>query len=305
MRFRWQNWMAALVMVAACVAVGGGVVWYRSRSLPSLAERMERLPAGANVLYLDLATMRRTGLLALLSGQNVTEDADYTAFVASTGFDYRADLDSVLIGWAGADVYILATGRFDWKAIQEHSARSGGKCWNGVCRMPGSMPQRMVSFAPLSNGMVGMAVSMDEWAVVKLQNKAPNRLTAPDAVVWAGGVGRNWRESESLPAGTRLFAKALGEAEVVTLGLHGGVGGAEVRLRAECLSESAAGGLESQLRGVTGVFRKYLENVQQKPNPEDLSGILTSGTFSREGAVVTGRWSVQRPFLEKLLSGQL
>ena len=59
------------------------------------------------------------------------------------------------------------------------------------------------------------------------------------------------------------------------------------------------------MRGVTGVFRKYLENVQQKPNPEDLSGILTSGTFSREGAVVTGRWSVQRPFLEKLLSGQL
>ncbi|MCA2969351.1 MAG: hypothetical protein INH43_12615 [Acidobacteriaceae bacterium] len=305
MRFRWQNWMAAFILVAACVGVGGGVVWYRSRLLPTLAERMERLPAGASALYLDLASMRQTGLLALLSGQNVTEDPDYTAFVASTGFDYRADLDSALIGWAGADVYILATGRFDWKAIQAHTVRSGGRCWNGVCRMRASTPSRMVSFAPLTNGMIGMAVSTDEWAVVKLQNKAPNRLAAPDAVVWAGGLGRNWRESESLPAGTRLFAKALGEAEVVTLGLHAGTAGAEVRLRAECANESAAGGVESQLRGVTEVFRKYLENVQQRPNPEDLSGILTSGTFAREGTVVTGRWPVQRPFLEKLLSGQL
>jgi hypothetical protein len=243
--------------------------------------------------------------LALLSGQNVTEDADYQAFVASTGFDYRADLDSALVGFANSEVFIVATGRFDWKAIQEHTRRSGGTCRNGICRLPAATPRRVVSFVPLHNSMIGMAVSSDEWAVSKLQDKVPNQLPVPDAPVWAGALGEALRRNESLPAGTKLFVKALGDAKVATLGLHAGQNGAELRLRAECATEREAGGLESQLRGVTDVFRKYLENVNQQPNPADLSGILTSGTFSREGAVVTGRWSVSRSFLEKLLSGQL
>lgn len=305
MRFRWHNWTAAILVVVACVAIAGGLVWNRSRKVPSLADRMNRLPAGTSAVYLDFESLRKSGLMALLSGQNVTEDADYRAFVASTGFDYRADLDSALVGFANSEVFIVATGRFDWKAIQAHTKRSNGICRNGVCRMPATTPKRVVSFTPLHNSMIGMAVSTNDWAVLKLQDNIPNLLPPPDAPVWAGGFGEALRNNESLPAGTKLFVKALGDAKVVTLGLQSSGDGAELRLRAECATEGAAGGLESQLRGVTEVFRKYLENVQQKPNSSDLSGILTSGTFAREGSVVTGRWAVQRGFLEKLLSGQL
>lgn len=305
MGFRWHNWMAAILVVAACVGIGGGLVWYRSRLIPPLSERMSRLPAGGTVIQLDLESMRRSGLFALLSGGNVTEDPDYRSFVAATGFNYREDLDSVLLGFAGADVFVVATGRFDWKAIQTHTERSGGKCWNGVCRLPASTSPRVISFTPFTRGMIGMAVSSDEWAVVRLQNRTPSPLALPDAPVWVGGVGRTWSESASLPAGTKLFAKALEEAQVVTLGLHLGGTGAELRLRADCGTETAAAGVENQLRGVTGVFRKYLENVQQKPNPADLSGILTTGTFSRQGLVVTGRWPLERAFLVNLLGGQL
>jgi hypothetical protein len=305
MRFRWHNWTAALLVVVACAAIAGGLVWNRSRKMPGLAERMNRLPAGTSAIYIDLESLRSNGLLTLVSGQNVTEDEDYRAFVASTGFDYRADLDSALVGFANSEVFIVATGRFDWKAIQEHTKRASGVCRNGVCRMPATTPKRFVSFVPLHNSMIGMAVSADDWAVTKLQDKIPNPLSPPDAPVWAGASGESLRGNESLPAGTRLFVKALGDAKVATLGLHTAGEGAELRLRAECATDGAAAGLESQLRGVTEVFRKYLENVQQKPNPSDLSGILTSGTFVREGAVVTGRWAVNRGFLEKLLSGQL
>lgn len=305
MRFRWYNWTAALLVVVACVAIAGGLVWYRSRKVPSLAERMNRLPVGTSAVYLDLQSLRESGLMTLLSGQNVTEDADYRAFVTSTGFDYRADLDSALIGFANAEVFIVATGRFDWKAIQAHTKRSNGICRNGVCRMPATTPMRTVSFIPLHNSMIGMAVSTDEWAVLRMQDNVPNLLPPPDAPVWTGGFGEALRKNESLPAGTKLFVTALGDAKVVTLGLHAAGEIAELRLRAECATDRAASGLESQLRGVTEVFRKYLDNVQQKPNPADLSGVLTSGTFARDGAVVTGRWTVNRPFLEKLLSGQL
>jgi hypothetical protein len=305
MRFRWHNWTAALLVVAACAAIAGGLIWNRSRKVPALAERMHRLPAGTAAVYIDLESLRTAGLLTLLSGQNVTEDADYQAFVKSTGFDYRSDLDSALIGFLNSEVYIVATGRFDWKAIQEHTKRSNGVCHNGICRLPASTPQRTVSFVPLHNGMIGMAVSSYEWAVVKMQDKLPNPLPPPDAPVWAGAFGDFLRTNESLPAGTKLFVKALGEAKVVTLGLHDANDGAELRLRAECANESTASGLANQLNGVTDVFRKYLDNVEQKPNPADLSGVLTSGKFAREGTVVTGRWAVNRSFLEKLLSGQL
>jgi len=305
MRFRWHNWTAALLVVAACAVIAGGMVWNRSRKVPSLQERMDRLPAGTSAVYLDLASLRASGLLALVSGQNVTQDEDYRAFVASTGFDYRTDLDSALVGFAKSEVFIVATGRFDWKAIQQHTKRSNGVCRNGVCRMPATTPKRVVSFVPFHSSMIGMAISGDEWAVLKLQDKIPNLLPPPDAAVWAGAFGEALRDNESLPSGTKLFVKALGDAKVATLGLHTASDGAALRLRAECATDGAAMGLESQLRGVTEVFRKYLENVQQKPNPSDLSGILTSGTFVREGTVVTGSWSVNREFLEKLLSGQL
>ncbi|MFZ4768509.1 MAG: hypothetical protein ACOYMN_26480, partial [Roseimicrobium sp.] len=72
--------MAAILVVAACVGIGGGLVWYRSRLIPPLSERMKRLPAGGTVIQLDLASMRQTGLFALLSGGNVTEDPDYRSF---------------------------------------------------------------------------------------------------------------------------------------------------------------------------------------------------------------------------------
>lgn len=305
MRFRWHNWTAALLVVAACAAIAGGLIWNRSRNVPDLSERMNRLPAGTSAVYLDLASLRQSGLLALLSGQSVTEDDDYLAFVASTGFDYLTDLDSALVGFSNSDVFILATGRFDWRAIQEHTKRSGGVCRNGVCRMPASTPKRAISFVPLHSTMIGMAVSNDEWAVLKLHEKIPNLLPPPDAPVWAGAFGEALRANESMPSGTKLFVKALGDAKLATLGLHVTSQGAELRLRAECATDGVAGGLESQLRGVTEVFRKYLENVQQKPNPSDLSGVLTSGTFSRVGSVVMGRWAVNRPFLQALLSGQL
>ena len=82
MRFRWHNWTAAILVVVACAAIAGGLVWNRSRKVPSLAERMNRLPAGTSAVYLDFESLRKSGLMALLSGQNVTEDAQYRAFVA-------------------------------------------------------------------------------------------------------------------------------------------------------------------------------------------------------------------------------
>jgi len=305
MRIRWQGWSIALLAVVVCVAIAGGLIWYRSRTVPPVESRLSRLPVGSTAVYLDVAALRRSGLLDLLAGQQVSEDADYRQFVSATGFDYRSDLDSALVGTLKGESFIVATGRFDWKAIKEHTTRVGGVCKNGLCRMAASTPRRFISYIPLHSTMIGMAVSGDEWAVTRLQTKNETPLPVPDAVVWIGIPGAALAEAGTLPAGTKLFAQALSAAKVVTIGLNIGADKSEIRLMASCPTETAAGGLESQLKGVTEVFRKYLENVQQKPNSADLSGVLTSGTFSLQGNVVQGRWLVGRDFLETLLGGRL
>lgn len=308
MGFRWQGWHVALLVVVACVTIAGGLVWNRSRTVPPLAERMHRLPAAStSVFYIDLAQLRSAGILDLVTGQRVSEDADYSKFVASTGFDYRNDLDSALIARMGEGSYILATGRFDWKLIKEHTLRNGGVCHNGLCRMPASTPKRFISYVPLHNTMLAMGVSTDEWAVTQLQVKDVNKtLPVPNAPMWAAVSGPALAQTEdSLPAGTRLFAKALSDSSLVQFGLHPQPSGLEARLTAESRTERAATELENQLNGVTEVFRKYLENVQQKPNPGDLSSILTSGKFTRQSTTVNGTWAIQRSFVEALLGGRL
>ncbi len=305
MRIRWQGWSVALLVIGLCVAIAGGWIWNRSRTIPPLEGRMSRLPAGSTVVYLDVASLRQSGLLEMIAGQRVTEDADYRQFVSSTGFDYRNDLDTALVGSLKGESFIVATGRFDWKAIKDHTTKVGGVCKNGLCRMAASTPRRFISYIPFHNSMIGMAVSNDEWAVTKMQSKNESPLPAPDAVVWVGLPGSALAAGDALPPGTKLFAQALSVANLITFGLHVGPDQTEIRLLADCPTDSAAGGLESQLKGVTEVFRKYLENVQQKPNPGDLSGVLTSGTFSLQGTAVKGRWVVGKEFLETLLGGRL
>ena len=304
MGIRWQGLGLVLLVIVFCVAITGGLIWNRSRLIPPLAGRMARLPAGSTVVYLDVSALRQSGLLGMIAGPQVTEDADYRQFVTSTGFDYRNDLDSALVGSLQGESFIVAIGRFDWKAIKDHTTRVGGVCKNGLCRMAASTPKRFISYIPLHHSMIGMAVSSDEWAVTKLQAKNETPLPEPDAVVWIGIPGATLAKGDALPAGTKLFAQALSAAKLVTIGLHPVAEKSEIRLVADCPTETAGGGLESQLKGVTEVFRKYLENVQQKPNPGDLSGVLTSGTFSRQGTIVTGRWVVGRDFLETLLGGR-
>jgi hypothetical protein len=45
-----------------------------------------------------------------------------------------------------------------------------------------------------------------------------------------------------------------------------------------------------------------IEREHQKPNPVDLSGVLTSGTFRSEGRRVAGTWPIERAFIENLFA---
>src|SRR6185369_10293299 len=107
----------------------------------------------------------------------------------------------------------------------------------------------------------------------------------------------------SLPTGTQIFAKSLDDAEeiVLTLGPQGK--DFQLTLNARCRNAHDAELVAAELERSTSLLRSMIEREKRTPNPRDLSGVLTSGTFAHDGVRATGRWPLVRGFIEDTLTG--
>jgi hypothetical protein len=307
-RFRLHPLFLLLFIVAICAAVIVVVSWLRSRSASKVEHLMAFLPQGDPVvLEIDVSALRRSGVLDLLAGAKVAEEPEYKAFVAGTGFDYRSDLDLILAAFQKESSYYLLRGRFDWKRITAYAAGQGGLCRNSFCRVVGSTPKRNISFFPLRPGVMALAVSTDAWAASDLMARKERKFAfqPPGDPVWLHLPASRLKDTENLPAGTRLFAKAMESADRVTLSLAAQEGRFEARLDVACRTAQDASVLSFQLEGVTRLLRSLINREKQTPNPGDLSGLLAKGSFHHQDRRVLGRWPVQREFLERLTGGSL
>ena len=294
--------VAALVLVAA--AAIGGAIWYRSRPL-SQAALVKRLPTReALVLSIDFDALRRGGILNVLESSKAAEDADYRRFVEKSGFDYRRDLDSAVVAFAPGGKYMFIKGRFDWASLHRYAREQGGSCVNAFCRMQGSQPDRQISFFRVQTGLMGLAVSTDDYAARRL-SEAPSGADPeiPSAPVWLRVPSALLRSGESLPAGTRMFARSMADAESVLVTLTPEGSRLAARLEVRCANERNAADIAAQLSRATAMLREMIEREHQKPNPADFSGVLTSGTFRSEGSRVLGYWPIERSFVENMLGG--
>jgi hypothetical protein len=52
------------------------------------------------------------------------------------------------------------------------------------------------------------------------------------------------------------------------------------------------------------LLSKFIVREKQKPNPADLSGVLTSGVFERDLRHVNGKWRLEKAFLDSLATGE-
>jgi len=294
--------------VALCAGVIAGLALLRSRLGATREDLLAYLPSGdAVVLSIDVAALRRAGLLASLAGSTVPEEPEYKAFVLETGFDYQQDLDLVLVAFQKQNLYALVRGRFNWRKLNSYVAAQDGSCRNSFCRVAGSTPQRNISFFPLKPDVMALAVSPDGWAANNLQTRLKNgwQGAAPGQPVWMAVPASYLHDTENLPSGTRLFAKAMEGAERVMLSLGVEEGRLEALLDVTCRSADEASVLSFQLGGVTRLLRSMIARENKTPNPKDLSGVLAAGSFRQEGTRVYGRWPIQREFLESLAAGVL
>ena len=266
---------------------------------------MKRLPvSGAMVVYVDFAALRSSGILNSFENAQVTEDPEYSDFVRKTRFDYKRDLDTALLSFTPSGKFLLLKGRFDWKTLRAYTESENGSCYNSLCRMAGSTPERRISFFPVQSNLMALAVSDDESAAVRMQSSAagPN-LEVPEAPVWMS-IAPALLHSGDLPAATRPFARSVERAESVLLAFVPAGGRVMAKLTVRCRSGEDAAELAAQLTRTTALLREAITREHRAANAADLTGVLTAGAFHSEGARVLGTWPIERPFLESVLTGK-
>jgi len=295
----------ALAIVAGAVWVG---LYERARmAAQSPAGMLRRLPAqNAAVLFVDFDALRRGGFLKLFS--KTSEEPDYQGFVHASGFDYRNDLDLAAVSFSNDGTFFVIRGRFDWKKLESYAESQGGTCRSRMCRMPGSTPERRISFSPLQSNLMALAVSSDSSAAARLQEAssgAVQPLELPSDPVWFSIPAENLKGARQLPGGAHVFATALASADKILLSLGPDGSQFEARLAVTCRSSSDAAALAMQLQHATSLLHETIVRENQKPDPKDLSGVLTAGVFQQSGRRVLGRWPLPPVFLESLMGGAL
>jgi hypothetical protein len=288
---------------AIAVLAAGAYYWHHTRqAMPQ--SLLSRFPAQDAVVFsVDFAALRAAGILQSLAGPNVAEEPEYKTFVRRTAFDYKRDLDLALIAFTPRGKFFLLKGRFDWKALRAYAESEGGRCVDSVCRLTGSAPDRRIGFFPLQSGIMALAVSPDDASVEILRDtRSPAPDSLPSAPVWVS-LPQSTLRGDSLPTGTRMFARGMENAEHVLLSLAPDGRRFAARLDVRCRSEQDAAALAGQLTKTTSLLRELIARERQTPNPADLSGVLTSGAFRNQGRDVAGYWPIERSFVENLLSG--
>jgi hypothetical protein len=269
------------VMVGS--ALWNGRIWTDPESL------LNRLPTqDAAVVGIDFDALRSGGFVQWLDHAKTPEEPEYLAFVQETGFDYKRDLDSVLASFAPDGEFFLIKGTFNWARLEEYVLKQKGSCFDHLCRVVGSTPNRHISFFPLKRNLMALAVAPDDTAAARLQKLGPQSdVDVPVAPLWMTLSTGALRGSRNFAE----FASALTGANRVTLTAGPSGSAFEARLDAVCRDAQQAGALTMQLRTLTNVLPRDASGV---------AGLLRSGVFEQSGSHVFGRWPVSADFVQSL-----
>ena len=305
MRIRFQAWQLAVLLVLVCAGSIAGVYMYKNAGGNTPAELASYLPLGDGALvYIDVDAVRRSGILDLIAGKKATAEVEYQSFVDETRFDYRDDLDAVAAIFKDNQVFMTLRGRFNWKSLLAYVSNHGGFCQNGFCTIAGSQPDRRVSFYPIKSNLMAMAVSRDGWAAYQVSRKSARLpIVAPRQPAWALLTGSALQNINGLPAGTKTFVTALANANQMVFAVGEKDDHLELSVNVKCQTTDQAGVLVNELQSATETLRRWLAREHQEPNPNDMSGILTSGAFRRDDRQVLGFWPVRRGFIEAMAGG--
>src|SRR5436309_8895537 len=156
--------------MAVCV---GGIVFginsYQHRWVRSDSDMVALLPdKDATVFFVNVAALRRAGVLSLFAGSKPIEEPEYQEFVHQTHFDYTTDIEAIAGAADEKQILFIVRGRFDWGRLRSYALTHGGVCKNSLCNLPSSKAGRSASFLPIQPDVMGLAVAQDRNAALAL-----------------------------------------------------------------------------------------------------------------------------------------
>ncbi len=289
--------IAGIATIAVVCLAAAGAFWRSRESAAFFATPalLGRFPVeDATVVRLDFESLRQAGLLG---ESKAPLESEYKEFLDGTGFNYRKDLDLVVATISASGTFFIAKGRFDWDKLQSYAVRHGGSCFESLCRAQGSLPERKISFVRLRADAIALAVSTDELAATRLANQGPP-VTAqlPEGPAWLSVPGIWLRRGGFVPPGLKLALSGLVNADRMVVRLVPSADGAGIvgQMDATCRSAQDARVLASQLRVAATTLGS---------NTDDLAKALAGGKFEATGAVVTGKWALDRGIIDTLTTG--
>jgi hypothetical protein len=294
-----------LVLILICFGVVGGLRWYRNSKSYDAKGLFAMLPTDhATLFYADTELLRKAKVLDLVAGSKAAEEPDYQRFVEQTGFDYKSDLDAVAAAFRGKDSYFALRGHFQWKRLEEYARLQGGSCQYTVCSMPGSSPERNISFYPVTRTVLALAVSKETHAVSAISDRGPRPLQIPAEPVWISAPAEVLKETPVIPVAVKALLSPIAKADnlVVAIGLQGEQ--FQLRVEVSCRTSEVAAGMS---RDLSSALQLIAQIAQQSSPTDDSSGLgptLLSGTFQQHENHVTGTWPIQRRLMENIFSVQ-
>ena len=296
--------------MAVCAVALAGLYWYRTRMEWTPANMASYLPrVNTTIAYLDLEKLREAGLFDLIAGSKAVEELDYRKFVDATAFEYRNDLDRLVIGFQGDNRFVVARGKFDWRKINNYLLNAGGTCHNSVCNYQSTQVNgHSISYMPIRTSVLGLYSGSTELGVFDLSPRRFDDPAAqfPDAPFWVLVPSSQWTTAKDLPAGSKAFASVFAEAERVVFSVNADAKG-KLHLYADvsCVNAEGAAKVHGRLLEATDLLRKMMARENEKPNARDLSGLLAGGEFKVDASTVRAAWPLDRAFIEALVSGSV
>jgi hypothetical protein len=294
----------ALAALLAGLMLVGGAAWFRIHSRRAFFDQkvlLSRFPAGdALAMSIDVATLRAAGML---EASKSPLEPEYRQFLDGTGFDYKRDLDSVVASFSGSGNFFIARGRFNWAKLRAYAVSQGGSCYRDLCRMQGSKPERHISFLPLRDDAIALAVSTNDLAATQLTKTGqPVTNAIPAAPVWISVPGAQLRSQDALPPEMHFMLSALTSADRIVITLGPAATGIEAHMDATCRTPEDARILASQLRSTTALLKETFAR-DKKAADDEFAALLTAGSFDQTDRRVTGRWPVRKSLLDSLTAG--
>lgn len=306
MNLRLKPLQVALAVIVLCAASVGLLHWRRVTGKYSDQQLFDCLPhnPGTVRVFVSLERLRDSGLLSVLSSSTAAQEPDYTSFVQETGFEYMTDLDAAAVNFDKDDVYATVRGRFNWKRLSDYAAKRGGECRNTTCTIPASKPERFISYFPLRDDVMALAVTREERGVVSIAppGHSPEIPTSP---VWVQAPGQAFAHLSWSPSGAQFLVSSLAKANLATFEISVAANAFNLGLRAQMPTPTAAADATQSFRQATSIFSKMLDRDRISANPADLSGLLVGGAFKVEGNDVLGTWPLDKRFLQAFLGGRL